>query len=222
MASAADLIVLFLGLETLSIALYVMAGSDLRRLQLAGVGHEVLRARGLLVGLLPLRHRPHLRRHRHAPTSPGSSSYLRRRCCSRTRACCWPAWPSCSWASGSRSPRCRSTVDARRVPGRAHAGHRLHGVGGQGGGLRRPAAGLRRAFTTYQDDWRPVIFALAVLTLLVGVGPGHRADQREADAGLLVDQPRRVHPRRAWRPWATSRPDVHLGSQRCSTCWSTP
>jgi NADH-quinone oxidoreductase subunit N len=33
MASAADLIVLFLGLETLSIALYVMAGSDLRRLR---------------------------------------------------------------------------------------------------------------------------------------------------------------------------------------------
>jgi NADH-quinone oxidoreductase subunit N len=33
MAWAADLIVLFLGLETLSIALYVMAGSDLRRLR---------------------------------------------------------------------------------------------------------------------------------------------------------------------------------------------
>ena len=33
MAAATDLIVLFLGLESLSIALYVMAGSDLRRLQ---------------------------------------------------------------------------------------------------------------------------------------------------------------------------------------------
>ena len=34
-------------------------------------------------------------------------------------------------------------VDPRRLPGVALAGHRLHGRGGQGGGLRRPAAGLR-------------------------------------------------------------------------------
>ena len=64
MASANDLIVLFLGLEILSIAVYVLAAMHLRRLasQEAGIKYFVLGA--LLVGLLPLRHRPRLRRHR--------------------------------------------------------------------------------------------------------------------------------------------------------------
>ena len=35
-------------------------------------------------------------------------------------------------------------LDARRLPGRADAGHRLHGRGGQGGRLRRPAPRPRR------------------------------------------------------------------------------
>ena len=59
---------LFLGLETLSIALYVLAASHLRRIAVAGVGLKYFVLGGVLVGVLPLRHRPHLRRHRHAPT----------------------------------------------------------------------------------------------------------------------------------------------------------
>ena len=65
MTTANDLIVVFLALEILSIPLYVLAAYDRRRLTLAGSGHQVLRARRVLVGDLPLRHRARLRRDRH-------------------------------------------------------------------------------------------------------------------------------------------------------------
>ncbi len=75
---------------------------------LAGSRHQVLRARRLLVGDLPLRHRARLRRHRHhvahrhrhVPRAPT-------RCSSRAR--CWPGSCCCSSGSASRSRRCRST-----------------------------------------------------------------------------------------------------------------
>ena len=88
-------------------------------------------------------------------------------------------------------------VDARRLRGCAHAGHRV---------LRRrrprrppspPCCGSSsRPSPTYQDDWQPAVFALAVAHPAGRGDPGHRADQREADDGVLVDQPRRLHPRR--------------------------
>ena len=52
------------------------------------------------------------------------------------------------------------------------------------------------ALPFYRDDWRPVIWVLGVAVAGRRVGPRRRADRRQADAGLLVDQPRRVHPRR--------------------------
>ena len=64
MGAANDLIVLFLGLEILSIALYVLAASHRKRIAEPGERHQVLRARRLLLGVLPLRRRAHLRRHR--------------------------------------------------------------------------------------------------------------------------------------------------------------
>ena len=64
MASANDLIVLFLGLETLSIALYVLAASDLPSTRVSGSRDQVLRPRRHVVGVPPLRHRLRVRRHR--------------------------------------------------------------------------------------------------------------------------------------------------------------
>ena len=70
MASANDLIVLFLGLETLSLALVRARREQPPQLAERGGRHQVLRARRLLVGVLPLRHRAGLRRHRARRTSP--------------------------------------------------------------------------------------------------------------------------------------------------------
>ena len=64
MASANDLIVLFLGLETLSLALVRAGGQQPPQLAERRGRPQVLRARRLLVGVLPLRHRAGLRRHR--------------------------------------------------------------------------------------------------------------------------------------------------------------
>ena len=44
------------------------------------------------------------------------------------------------------------------------------------------------------------------------LGAGRRADRRQADARLLVDQPRRVHPRRASRPPATAPASADTGA----------
>ena len=108
-----------------------------------GGGHQVLRARRLLVGVLPLRHRPRLRRHRHhepgrrSPTScadrPRSTD--ERPAARRLRRCC-------SSASASRSRPCRSTrgrptcTRARRRPSSAFMASAR-----EGGRLRRAARG---------------------------------------------------------------------------------
>ena len=47
-----------------------------------------------------------------------------------------------------------------------------------------------------RDDWRPVIWVLAVASLVVGSMLAVVQTERQADARLLVDQPRRLHPRR--------------------------
>ena len=61
-------------------------------------------------------------------------------------------------------------------------------------------AGLLRvfylAFGTYRLDWQPIVFALAAAHAGRRLGARRRADRREAHARLLLDQPRRLHPRR--------------------------
>ena len=99
--AANDLIVLFLGLEMLSIALYVLAASHRAAASEPGGGHQVLRARRLLVGVLPVRHRADLRRAPAPRTSPRSSPRLQTvdRPAQATTRCCSPASRCCSSAS---------------------------------------------------------------------------------------------------------------------------
>ena len=52
------------------------------------------------------------------------------------------------------------------------------------------------ALPNFSDDYRPVVWVLAVLTRRRRLGDGGRADQRQAHARVLVDQPRRLHARR--------------------------
>ena len=118
MASANDLIVVFVALEVLSIPLYVLAAYDRRRARSLEAGHQVLRARGVLLGDLPLRRRARCTAApgpRRSPASRTSSP----RTCSPTRARCSPAWRCCWWDSGSRSPRFPSTC-GRPTSTRAH------------------------------------------------------------------------------------------------------
>ena len=201
MAMANDLIVLFLGLEILSIALYVLAGYAPPPGRVAGGGPQVLRARRLLLGLPPLRHRPGLRRHRHRPTSPSIAIFLQRQRRHRRRACCSAglalllvglgfkiaAVPFHVWTpdvyQGAPSP----------VTGFMAVGAKAAGFAGCCGCSSPPSA-------RYALDWQPVRLGPRRAHAGGRLGPRHRADRRQAHAGLLLDQPRRLHPdRRAGR-----------------------
>ena len=141
MASANDLIVLFLGLEILSIALYVLAASNRRRSQSqeSGIKYFVLggfSSAFFLYGVALLY------------GGAGSTNFT-------TIFDSFNAQVALDRKDGlilagrgaaDRRARVQDLVGAvpllgtRRVPGRAHPGHRVHGVGRQGRGVRRAAA----------------------------------------------------------------------------------
>ena len=93
-------------------------------------------------------------------------------------------------------------LDARRLPGRAHRGHRVHG--GRAPRSRRSARSLRLFYVAFGADrwsWQPMLWVVAILTMLRRRGPGGRADRHEADAGLLLGRAHRLPAhRRARRP----------------------
>ena len=116
-----------------------------RESQEAGMKYFVLG--GVLVGVLPLRHRPGLRRHRARPTSPTIADVPRRTnvAAPTTALLLAGIGAAARRASGSRSRPCRST---RGRPTCTRARRRrspaFMAVGGEGRRLRRAAAGLRR------------------------------------------------------------------------------
>ena len=171
MAWSSDLIVLFLGLETLSMALYVLAASHLKRLQSqeSGIKYFVLGGFSSAFFLYGValeygatgstrlaEHGPDLLR----PGHPGSSdkglllaglALLLVGFGFKVAAVPFHMWTPDVY-QGAPTP----------VTG-------VHGLGLEGGRLRRPAAGRGRPRSSqFRDDWRPVIFVLAVLSLLVG------------------------------------------------------
>ena len=180
----------------------------------AGGRAQVLRARRVLVRDLPVRHRAHLRRdrhhlaHRHRDVPRQSRSRPPRRARRGLRV---PARRARVQGRRGAVPH----VDARRVPGCSDAGHRVHGVGDEGGRVRRVPAHLRGH-----------VPAVRGRLAAGGLGPRRslarrrnrrrdRADQREADARVLVDQSRGLRAdRRAGRDDDGIRP-------RSSTCSST-
>ena len=169
-------------------------------LRFPGGGVQVLRARRPVVGRVPLRHRPGLRGHRldrprrdrrgqgrqpgrpepagELVDGPGRDGHDPRRL--RLQGV------------GRPVPH----VDPRRLPGLAVAGGRLHGLGGQGRRLRRAdpglLAGLRLLLRGLAGPDDRVGRSVAAGRLVPGPAP----DQRQADAGLLVDRPRRLHAHR--------------------------
>ena len=76
----------------------------------------------------------------------------------------------------------------------------------------------------YEQDWQPVIWVLAVITVLGGAVLAVVQTERQADAGLLLDQPRRVHPRRRGGGGPARATSATTAAPRpcSSTCWPTP
>ena len=127
------------------------------------VGPQVLRARRVRLGVLPLRHRARLRRHRqHQHLRDGR---------------CAPEWrrPVRQRVAGARRYRTadRRTrvqggggavprVGARRLSGRTDTCDRADGIGRQGRCVRRDAASAGDRTAVLPDDWRPIIWTLAL------------------------------------------------------------
>ena len=151
-----DLITLFVGIELLSIPLYVLCATELRRRTSleAGLKYLVIGSVGsatLLYGLALIYGATGAtefdaisdgdRARRGQPDRPAAADRHR---ADRHRA-------RLQGVGGAVPP-----VDARRLPGRAHADHHLHGGGHQGGGVRRDPAAVRpRARARRSSSGRP-------------------------------------------------------------------
>ena len=144
LAGATDLIALFIGFELLSIPLYVLCASELRRATSleSGLKYLIVGSVGsatLVYGLALVY------------GATGATGYdddrrgdRRRRASTRT-CCCSRGVALDAHRPGLQGVRrAVPPVDARRLRGRADAGHRVHGRRDQGGRVRRAAAALRR------------------------------------------------------------------------------
>ncbi len=167
MASANDLIVLFLGLEILSIPLYVLAGSHLRRAEsqeaalkyfvLGGFSSAVfLYGAALIYGAT-------------GSTNLTEITSTSDRTCSSAMVFSLPVLRCCLSVLASRCGGSLPHVDARRLPGLTIAGCRLHGRRRQ----RSPDSPallrvLLTAMSTQTLDWRPVVWVLAIASMVVG------------------------------------------------------
>ncbi len=167
MGAANDLIVVFLGLEIMSIALYVLAAFNHKRAESgeAALKYFVLGAFSsavfvygiaLTYGATGSTNLPQI-----ADYLSKQRGRLQRRAARRVGA-----------AAGrirlQDRRRALPHVVARRLRGLAVAGDRVHGRGGQGRGLRRPARVFVSSFGTVRTDWQPIMWGLAVLSLVLG------------------------------------------------------
>ena len=230
MGSANDLVVLFLGLEILSIALYVMAASHRRRIesQESGIKYFILggfSSAFFLYGIAMVY------------GTAGSTnfttiveSFNANVPVVRHDAFILAGVGLLMVGLGVQGHR-RSVplLVARRLRGRADPGDVVHGVGRQGRRVRRVDA---------RPDLRAAALARRLPADRLGarrvdrrgrLGAGGRADQREAHARVLVDQPRRLHPDRRRSRIAPRRrnPTRATASRRrcctccCTRCWSS-
>ena len=188
MLSANDLVMLFLGLETLCVRARGQPPEANRARRAASTSCSAASHRLSSYGVALIYGATGTTRHR------GGRRAARRGAASRSTRCCWSASACCS--SELRYKIAGSTIPvlgARRVPGRADAGHRVHGLGGEGGGSRliRRRSSRSRAGRT---SWRPAIWALAVLSLVVG--RRRHVDRRPSGCSFTLGRPHQLHPHR--------------------------
>jgi len=184
MASANDLITIFLSLEILSIALYVLAAFDRTRLSSQEAGLKYFLLGSFSSAGVPVRHRARLRLDRHdQPQRPSPSSSPTS--CSCTTVCCSSGSRCSSSASGSRSRPRLSTCGLPTCTRARHAGHRIHGRGDEGGAFAAVAADLRRCVSAHRRRLRPRSSASQCCRSW-SQRRRSGADRREANARLLV------------------------------------
>ena len=185
---AGNLMTLFLGLEWFSIALYVLTAIDIDLVGSLEAGLKYLVDRRVRLGDAALRLGARLRDHRRAVVRPHRRDRARARRDARRRP-----------RDDHRRARVQGVggavphVDARRLPGRADAGDRVHGVGDED---RRARRHLPRARDRVPA--RPAPLARRdrrdrVRLARVGQHRRARAAEREADPRLLVRLARRLH-----------------------------
>ena len=210
-----NLVSIYVALELMALASYVLAGYFKGETQVDRGGAQVLRARRVLLGRPPLRHLARLRRRRAARPAgdrEGSSRASPRTTCSSSGSCC------SSRGCSSRSRRCRSTSGR---PTSTRARRRRSRRSSRSGRSSRPTRSSRASSTSPSRVPR-------------GLGPhrgarlrGHDdlgqrrrapADQRQAHARLLVDRARGLRAPR--RPRVPDRHSASGGSS--STCSPTP
>ena len=136
MATAGDLIVIFLGLETMSITVYVLAGMMRRNAEVERSRDKIFSAGRVLDRLPALRNRAGVRRDRLDQARPDP----RRPCFRRVEL--EPAAAARHRHAGDRfrlqgRRGAVSHVDARRLRRRADAGDRVHGGGREARRVRR-------------------------------------------------------------------------------------
>ena len=196
MASANNLIVLFLGLEILSLAVYVLVAMHLRRdeSQEAGIKYFVLGAFAsafLLYGIALVY------------GATGSINLIDIKGFLRGNDLSDNGLLLAGLAmllvgfgfkvAAGAVPR----LGPGRVPGGTFASGVVYGCRGESCGVRRLVASVRRRL---RGDSRRVAAGGVRLGHRQpggGLAAGHRPDRREADPGLLLDQPRWVHPGRS-------------------------
>ena len=212
LVAAQNLVTLFLGLELLSIPLYVLCATEMRRetsLE-SGLKYLIIGSVGsatLLYGLALIYG---------ATGSTDFAGIARARRASVARRLA----AADGHRAGHRRPRLQGLggavppVDAGRLRGRADADHRVHGGGHQGGRASAPScASSTSPLIDASADWAPALAALAAITIVVGnVGALGQSSLKRmlgwsgvAQAGyMLAGVVVATQPRRRRRPSSTS------------------
>ena len=217
--AANDLLIMFVALEVLSLPLYLISGlARRRRLLSPGGGGQVLPAGRLRLGVLPLRPGPGLRRHRQRPARrhPRRGRHRGRQHAAGARA--WPCSIVGLLFKASVAPFHTWTPDVYQgapTPVTAFMAACTK-VAAFGAILRL----LYVAFGTSEWTWRPLIYGVAIVSMIVGAVLGlTQTDLKRmlayssiAHAGFLltgvIGLSSRAATARGWRP-------------RCSTCSPT-
>ncbi len=191
LASANDLIVVFLAIEVMSLSLYVMAGIFKTRLASseASMKYFLLGAFAssfLLYGIALIygatgQHQLRAGRRRPWPASP-------------IPPCSWSAWGCCSWGSGSRSPRCPSTCGRPTCTrGPPPASSALIATGSKAAAFAALIRLLGGALRIAQPDITAILWVAGRADHDRGQRGGRGPVESQADARVLVRRPRRLH-----------------------------